>query len=408
MTYHELLRRHGGTIAFGYGLALLSAFGQTFFISLFGPDIRDAFGLTNGSYGLIYSAATLASGMLMIWAGGMLDRVSTQAYAAAGLIGLGCAALGVSLAPGVLMLAVCLFGLRLCGQGMLSHAAVTSTAKLPHAVRGRAVGIATLGFSTAEALLPATAVALVGAVGWVWTWRIAGFVSLAVAAILVAGILLHRRGGAAAPAVHRGAGDDLRRRDVLTDWRFLIFIPSMIAQSAIGTGYFFHQRLIAEQQGWPVAILALSVSGYAVAAICSTTLTGYLTDRLGATRLCRFHLLPLACASLMLMAGGRALEAPVFFALLGVSAAANGVIVPAVLAELFGTERLGTVRALATAFMVAGSAATPGLFGFLFDVGVTPMAVGLACALYTMGSLVLNIPLRREGARARLMPAIAE
>jgi MFS family permease len=403
MTYRDLLRAHGGTVAFGFCLAFLSSFGQTFFISLSGPDIRAAFGLSNGAFGTIYSAATLASGFLMIWAGGILDRVSTRLYAAVALGGLAGAALCLSVAPNLVLLGVSLFALRLFGQGMLSHAAVTSTARLADAIRGRAVGVATLGFSAGEALLPSLGVALIGTLGWAGTWRLAGAALL----ILLAGAglvgLARRRGSPRSAAAPRPAGSGPPvpgRRAVLTDWRFLIFIPTMIGPPAIVTGYFFHQRLLAERQGWALEALALSVSLYALAGIAATMTVGSLVDRFRGTRVSRVHLLPLAAASLVLIGPGAAWQAPLFFPLMGATAASNSVVVPAVLAELFGTERLGTIRALAAALMVAGSAITPGLFGFLFDAEVAPGWVGAACALYLAAASILNLALR-PGTRAR-------
>ena len=91
--------RHGRAIGLGFALTYLSSFGQTFFISLSGPNIRDAFGLTHGSFGLIYSAATLSSGLLMIWVGSVIDRVNIRLYATAAMAGLAAAALSLSLAP---------------------------------------------------------------------------------------------------------------------------------------------------------------------------------------------------------------------------------------------------------------------------------------------------------------------
>lgn len=402
MTYRDMLRRHGGTIAFGFCFAFLSAFGQTFFISLFGSELRAAFGLSHGGFGLIYSTATLASGLLMIWAGAVIDRISAPAYGLTALCGLGLAALGLTLAPNVAALGLALFFLRLFGQGMLGHAAVTSTARLPQGIRGRAVGIAILGFSSGEILLPTAVILFAGAFGWLAAWRAAAALLLAGALLLAALLVRERRAAGEGGAVPARPSVPFRRRDLLTDWRFLILIPTMVAPPAINTGFFFHQRHIAEAQGWTIGLMAMSVSVYAAAGIVSTMSTGFLVDRFGATRLCRFHLLPLGAASLVLAGAGAPAEAPVMFALMGLTAAANGVIIPAALAEIYGTERLGGIRALAGAIMVWGSAATPVLFGLLFDARVPLAAVGIGSALYVAGASLAVVPLRRG--LARLQP----
>ncbi|MHB2167751.1 MFS transporter [Alsobacter sp. R-9] len=400
MTLRELILRHGGTVAFGYGLALSSSFGQTFFVSLSGPGIREAFGLSHGGFGAAYSLATLCSGMLMIWAGGVLDRVSTEAYAAVSVLGLALAALSISLAPGVAALVLSLFALRLFGQGMLGHAAITSTARLPQAIRGRAVGIATLGFSTGEMVIPGIGLAVLASFGWEVLWRgVAGVLAVVLLLILLKAwrdkTVEVRPVSTVPDAASPPAGLLQRRRDVLRDWRFLCYVPAMIAPPAIVTGYFFHQRLIGEQVGWGLEALALGVPSYAVSGLISTMVAGSLVDRFRAVRMCRFHLSGIAVASLALALWPGTPPAVLLFPLMAVSAAGNGVVTPALLAELYGTARLGTIRALAGAIMVVGSATTPVLFGMLFDAGVGIGAIGIGSALYLAVASALTIPIGR-------------
>ena len=69
MSYLELIRTHGRFLGFAFVLTFFSSFGQTFFISLFGDEIREGFTLTHGGFGLCYSLATLASGLTIIWLG---------------------------------------------------------------------------------------------------------------------------------------------------------------------------------------------------------------------------------------------------------------------------------------------------------------------------------------------------
>jgi hypothetical protein len=60
-----LFRIRWRLLAFGFVLAFFSSFGQTSFIAVFGPVLRQEFGLSNGALGGMYSAATLASGLLL-------------------------------------------------------------------------------------------------------------------------------------------------------------------------------------------------------------------------------------------------------------------------------------------------------------------------------------------------------
>ena len=70
-------------LAFGFLLPFASAFGQTFFIGLFGDHLRAAYGLTNASFGLLYSLATVTSAGLLMWLGRLIDRVDLRHYTAA-------------------------------------------------------------------------------------------------------------------------------------------------------------------------------------------------------------------------------------------------------------------------------------------------------------------------------------
>jgi MFS family permease len=129
MNYVSYLRAHARLLAFGFLLTFFSSFGQTFFISLFGGELRATFELTHGSFGLVYSVATLVSGFCLIWVGRMIDHVPLRTFALAVCLGFAGACVLLSAVPNVLLLGVALFALRFTGQGLLSHTGMT-TAKI--------------------------------------------------------------------------------------------------------------------------------------------------------------------------------------------------------------------------------------------------------------------------------------
>ena len=113
-------------LGFGFFLAFAAASGQTYVIALFGGDIRAEFGLGHGAFGTLYSLATLGSGLLLAWAGRLIDQLDLRLITALSLVGFAAACLGLALvpAPAVVVLGAAIFGLRFCGQGLLSLFAV--------------------------------------------------------------------------------------------------------------------------------------------------------------------------------------------------------------------------------------------------------------------------------------------
>jgi MFS family permease len=99
MRYLDFLASHRRLLAFGFLLAFASSFGQTFFIALFGAELRAELELSHGELGAVYSAATLASGLLLMWAGSALDRFDLRAVTAVVCVGLIAAAAGPVRAP---------------------------------------------------------------------------------------------------------------------------------------------------------------------------------------------------------------------------------------------------------------------------------------------------------------------
>jgi hypothetical protein len=56
--YATFLGLHARHLVFGVLLMALSSFGQTFFIALFGAQIRVAYALSDGALGAVYAAGT--------------------------------------------------------------------------------------------------------------------------------------------------------------------------------------------------------------------------------------------------------------------------------------------------------------------------------------------------------------
>ena len=82
-------------------------------------------------------------------------------------------------------------------------------------------------------------------------------------------------------------------------------------------------------------------------------------------------------------------------ALMGVSAGAGTVIYGALWAELYGSDFLGEIRALATSLMVLATAISPVLIGIMIDFGVgleTQLIILCVCTISCTTGLFLLAP----------------
>jgi len=391
----SFLMTHARWLTAGFVLTFASSFGQTYFIALFGGQLRATFQLSHGDFGSLYTIATLASAATLVWLGPSADRICLQRLAAITLCGLAAASVAMAGVASPLMLVAVLYGLRLFGQGMLSHLALTAMARWFSDYRGRALSIAALGFPFGEAVLPSVAVALMGALGWRQTWLAAAAVLLLAAAPLIGWLLRSE------PAPHQGlpprassSGSDPGRRqwtrgEVVRDPLFYALLPGILAPSFITTGVFFHQVYLAETKGWSLTWFAACYPIYALATVATSLAVGWAVDRWRAAWLLPFYLLPLAAALLVLVWVDAPAGTIAFMMLAGATSGGAVTVLGALWAELYGTRHLGAIRALAVAGMVFSSALGPGVMGWLIDWGVRLEDQFLAMAVYTVAGASL-------------------
>lgn len=403
-------------LLFGFLLCFGSSFGQTFFIALSGEAIREQFGLSHGEYGNLYSLATLASGFSLLWFGALLDRVDLRLYSALATAGLALACTLIVFTGSVLVLGMTLYLLRLSGQGMMSHAAITSMARLFSASRGKAISIAAAGHPAGEAVLPPLAVLLMALFGWQGMWLAATGVLL----LAIPLIVWLPAGERASPEVERTAGHSegspvrarpeprsYTRGAVIRDSRFYLLLPALMTPGFLVTGVFFHQTHLVAVKGWTLEWFALCFIGYALASTAGMLLAGPLVDRIGAVRLMPFYLLPLGLACLTLATVNAPAGALGFMLLAGFTGGSAQTIVTSMWAEVYGIAHLGAIRSLSATIMVMSTALAPGLFGMLFDLGVSfEIVAGTMAAVIMLNIGLIGLALQHHRRRQRLDQAL--
>ena len=404
MSYLAFILTHGRLLAFGFVFAFFAAFGHSYAISLFSADIRAEFSLSHGEFGTLYMFSTIGAGFSVLWLGRQIDRVDLRIFALLVCIGLIGACFFVASVPSVVFLTVALFTLRLAGQGMMGHVAMTSMARYFDQARGKAVGFAALGYPVAQAVIPIGIVLLNESIGWRATWNLFGVILALLLPPLALWLLRghgerHRRHLDRVRAAAAARPDDARawsRADVLRDFRFYLILPAALAPSLVVTGLFFHQVHLVEAKGWSLAWFTSGYIGYAISWIALSLISGALIDRFGAKRLLPAHLLPMMISLILLAAFDHPIIAHLFLLGFGIGMGANITLITAIWAEIYGTAHLGAIRALVWALVVLASAFAPAGLGWLFDAGVTIEAAALLCLAYALFASAIATVLPRS------------
>ena len=396
------LRSNAQWLSVGILLTLASSFGQTYFISIFADRIMADYGLSDGDWGLLYMLATLSSAAAVIWAGRFADEIRVGRLAWLTFAAFAAIAVGMSINESPWVLGLLIFGLRFCGQGMISHIGITAMARWFRAHRGRAVAIAGLGYSIGEAVLPALAALAEPYIGWRMVWLVVAIVMIAAIAPIVGWLARDERNPRSAdPASHAPGRDGThwRRAEVLRHPLFWLLVPGIMANSFIGTVIFFQVAHISADMGWSKVAMTAAYPAYAVVTIVISLIAGVLVDKMGPDRLLPIFLLPLSIGILLI---GPFEGIWSWVAALSLAGATTGIahaLWGTYWAEVYGTRHIGAVKAVAQSFMVVGSAIGPGLTGWAIDFGVpfTGQVGWMAASLVLISALHVVVVARLPG-----------
>lgn len=372
-------------------LAFMASFGQTFFVSVFAGEIRQAFSLSHGEWGLIYTLGTTASAIVMIWSGGLTDRFRVRFIGTATLACLTLGCMVMAWTPSVGMLFLAIFALRLTGQGMTMQIAVVAMSRWFRASRGKAISIANLGGNAGEAILPLVFAALILHYDWRYLWLLAGGIVIIGTALLL-WLLADERTVRSWAECADSVGIAKRhwtRNQAFCHWLFWFMVPALTGLAAFNTAFFFHQVHFAAIKDWQHVELVALFPVYIGVMVGATIVSGWMTDKTGAARLIPWIQLPMVACFTLLAYADSLIHALLGLLFMALTTGANSVITNAFWAEIYGTRHLGSIKAMATATIVFGSAVGPGISGFLIDRGLGLEEQFQIGALFFVGTTAL-------------------
>ena len=381
-------------LLFGIIFTFFSSFGQSFFLGLFNPSIRNDLNISHGQFGTIYAAATICSSLVLVWFGKKIDEFKLLNYSIIVIGILFFSSIIFSFISNIYLLVIGIFLMRFSGQGLMSHTSSTTISRYFNKRRGRALSGIWFGLSSAEFILPVLIIFLLTIYPWQTIWN---FISITIIIILplviiytVKNINLDSRESLLSEKNKKIIDiKSWKRSEVIRDKKFYIISLNMIAMPWIATGVFIYQSFIAESKLWDIYVIPKSFMIYSISSILTLLFSGYLVDKFTSRRLILYVNIPLLIGLFILYFLNEPIYAYLFFGLMGISNGLANVLGSSLWAEIYGVRFIGGIKALTTALMVFSTAFGTAFFGFLIDRGFSIENIFMISSIYVSISLFL-------------------
>ena len=396
----EFIKRNHSYLQAGFLLTFAASIGQTFYFALYAGSIRGELGLSHGLYGGLYTIATLLSAMTMLYTGKMVDYINIRRLAFTVLVLLGVSSILFSYINSAFFLLFAFYFLRITGQGMSTHTSSTFIAKTYSVMRGKALAVTILGRAFGEMFMPITALILIAAFGWRNAWLLTGIIILIFIAPYTAYLLKDREvyepNQSTEKKKIKESIIDYRRSDVLKSGYFYLLLAAILAPPFVLTGIFFHSYHLMDIKGWATEIYALTMPIFSILLIIFVLISGWAVDKWSAKDLIKFFLLPLSLGSFILAYGQNEISMVLFMIASGITTGFATSISGSLWAELYGTKYLGEIKSVITSGVVASTAISPGLMGYLIDHNVSIQSQIMTFGVYMILITILVVMIKSK------------
>ena len=387
-------------IIFGFIFTFFSSFGQSFFLGLFNPSIRNDLNISHGQFGSIYALATIFSSLTLIWFGKKIDEFKLLNYSFIVIFFLILSSFFFSLINNLYLLIIGIFLMRFSGQGLMSHTSTTTISRYFNQRRGKALSAVWFGLSTAEFILPVLIVFMLTFLSWRSIWQFISLLMLIILPIVVLSTIKNL-------SINSRESNNIfdrslnrikswKRSEIIKDVKFYIISLNMLAMPWIATGVFVYQSFISDSKSWEIYTIPKSFMIYSISSILTLIFSGFLVDRFTSRKLIYFINAPLLIGLIFLYFLNQQFIAYIFFGLLGVSNGLANVLGSSTWAEIYGVKYIGSIKALTTALMVFSTAFGTAIFGYFIDLGLSIETISLISALYIISVFLLLLTISNK------------
>ncbi|HAF69378.1 MAG TPA: MFS transporter [Acidimicrobiaceae bacterium] len=395
----------------GWGLLGLSTLaisltlpGQTIGVSSFADHLTTDLAISATSLSTAYLIGTISGSLAMPTIGRWIDRTGVRKTMILIATAFSIAVAYMGTVRHLWMLVIGFVGIRMLGQGALSLVGQTSIALWFDQKRGLAFGLSMTASAGLMSLGPLGLTSLIDSFGWRWAWVIS---AVCIFLILVPATwrwmedrpesLGQRPDGRAFQ--HDDAVieiDQYTVREAAATNAFWVLTGVTVVSSALITGVTFHHFALMEAAGLTTGEAAAVFVPQMVGTVAAGFIWAWLTDRVSAKFLlisCQASLLGAHLSYAWVSPG---IGAALYSLLLGANGGSIRALASALYPKWFGTENIGAIRGLATAFGVGASAIGPLIVALGFratgDYVSLNYFLALVPAVAIFASFLLRVP----------------
>jgi MFS family permease len=354
--------------------------GQTYSNAVFIDYYLADFGWNRSTISSIYSGATLFAGLLMMFIGRYVDKYGQRFALVFVATALAISCLWNSAVTNTVMLFIGFFLIRLFGQGSMTLVPNTLIPQWFIEKRGRAFSMMAIGGFLSSAIFPIANLWMIEQWGWQHTWRIWGILLLLLFVPLALFFVRNK------PEDIGLLPDNKQFSKALTNERhipileenwslaeakktrsfwlllFCVFIPAMV-----NTGITFHLLSIFTGNELSPALAATVLSLMAIVGFPITVLSGFILEKVQANIMLVVTFIGQILFLILLIFTKSVLLAILFGILWGMVGGVERIALNVIWPNFFGRKYIGSIKGIAMAVMVIGSAFGPLPFGVSYD-----------------------------------------
>ena len=377
------------------------AYGNAYTFGVFFSSLSGTFNADRAETALVFSIVGGLYSTLGIVSGPAADRFGTRPIVMLGMLAMGTGLIYAGMADALWQVYLG-FGLALAfGMGFTFAPANAGLQRWFTLRRGLAAGMASTGVGISILVLPPLVAVLINELGWRAAMQTTGAMALclgAPAAFLMGDPV--NTTGHARNTIH-GAGY-FDRKTALTSRGFVLFFLSSMLCCAGFFIPFVHLVPYAIDQG-----LGEGTGVYLLAVIGASSLIGRLlltaaSDRMGRRNSMAVMYFAIGISFFLWYLGGSIAVLTIFAVLYGIGSGGYVAMIAPLIAEYFGTEKIGSMLGCFMPNIAIGGFFGPFLAGHAFDLWGSydiPILVSGVCGL-AAGLVVLSMPSRAYAATA--------